>query len=92
MLKRNSGKEICPDTFIYSVPVFRLVKHNDFIDEEYIYIRVAVENRVAYFLTIEKDGQYGTHQFRTDQTFLTTWSNTYTVYECEVDNIDVEYH
>lgn len=92
MLKRKSGKEICPDTCIYTVPVFRLEKHNEFTDEEYIYIRVAVENRVAYFLTIDKNGQYGTHQFLTDKTFCTTWANTYTAYECEVDNIDVEYH
>lgn len=92
MLKRNSGKEICPDTFIYFVPVFRLVKHWEFIDEEYIYIRVAVENGVAIFLTIDKNGQYGSHQFLTNKTFRMTWANTYTAYECEVDNIDVEYH
>ena len=42
MLKRKDGKEINPDTFIYSVSTFKLVKHNADMDEEYIYIRVAI--------------------------------------------------
>lgn len=89
MLKRKDGKEINPDTFIYTVPVFRLV-HS--ADEEFIFIRTAVENGLAIFMYIDKNGQYTSYQLRTNKTFRTEWSNSYTAYECTVDNIDVEYH
>lgn len=38
------------------------------------------------------NGQYGFCQFATYQTFRTAFNDTCTAYECEVDNIDVEYH
>lgn len=92
MLKRQNGKKINPDTCIYTLLTFKLVKHNADMDEEYIYIRVAIENRRAFFINIWEDGQYGLCQFATYDTFRTTFDNTFTAYECEVDNIDVEYH
>lgn len=92
MLKRQNGKKINPDTCIYSVSTFKLVKHNADMDKEYIYIRVAIENRRAFFINICEDGQYGFCQFATYQTFRTAFNDTCTAYECEVDNIDVEYH
>lgn len=92
MLKRKSGKEINPDTYIYCVSTFKLVEHNADVDKEYIYIRVAIENKRVFFINIWADGQYGLCQFSTYDTFRTTFDDTITVYECEVDNIDVDYH
>lgn len=91
MLKRKDGKKITPDTFVYSVPVFRLTR-NDSIDEEYIYIRAMCENQHALFMIIDESGQYRFHKFSTDDTFYTSWGQTCTAYECEIDNMDVEYH
>lgn len=93
MLKRKDGKEIKPDTFIYSVPAFRLVKHNnDGTDKEYIFVRVAIENRQVFFMMINSNGQYCAYNMFTNATFHMQWDETFTAYECEVDNIDVEYH
>ena len=92
MLKRKDGKEIKPDTFIYSVPAFRLVEHNDGINEEYLFIRVAIADQKVFFIMISNDGQHSSYPIFTNATFSTQWGNHYTAYECEVDNIDVEYH
>lgn len=92
MLKRKDGKEIKPDTFIYSVPAFRLVEHIDGMDEEYIFIRVAIADHKVFFIMISNNGQHSSYPISTNATFSTQWGNHYTVYECEVDNIDVEYH
>lgn len=92
MLKRKNNNEINPDTFIYSVPVFRVVKNTDGIDKVAIYIRVTVENQLAFFIMIDKNGQYYPQKFSTDTTFRRQWGNTYTVYECAINNIDVEYY
>lgn len=92
MLKRKDGKEINPDTFIYTVPAFRLVKHNADMDEEYIYIRVAIENSRVFFIRINSNGQYCAYNVFTPATFRMQWDETFTAYECEVDNIDIEYH
>ena len=37
MLKRKNNNEIDSDTFIYSVPVFRVVKNTDGIDKVFIF-------------------------------------------------------
>lgn len=93
MLKRKDGKEINPDTFIYTVPAFRLVKHdNDGSDREYIFVRIAIENRQVFFMMINSNGQYCAYNMFTKTTFRMQWNESFTVYECEVDNIDVEYH
>lgn len=93
MLKRKDGKEINPDTFIYTVPAFRLVKHdNDGIDREYIFVRIAIENRQVFFMMINSNGQYCAYNMFTKTTFCMQWNESFTAYECEVDNIDVEYH
>ena len=93
MLKHKGGKEINPNTFIYTVPAFRLVKHyNDGIDKEYIFVRIAIENRQVFFIMINSNGQYCTYNMFTKTTFHMQWDETFTAYECEVDNIDVEYH
>lgn len=91
MLKRKDGKSIIPDTFVYSVPVFKLVR-NDNLDEEYIYIRVLCENQRVFFMVIDSDGKHCFHNFSTNDTFYAKWRNNYTAYECEIDNIDIEYH
>lgn len=88
MFKCKNGREMNPDTFIYSVSSFRLVH----IDEEYIFIRVAVVNQQAFFIMINKHGQCCSYPIPTKATFHTQWGSPYAVYECEVDNIDVEYH
>lgn len=93
MLKRKDGKEINPDTFIYTVPAFRLVKHdNDGIDREYIFVRIAIENRQVFFMMINNNGQYCAYNMFTKTTFRMQWNEPFTAYECAVDNIDVEYH
>lgn len=92
MLKRKDGKKINPETCVYCVPTFKLVGKNADTDEEYIYIRVAIENERVFFISIWEDGQYGFCQFATHETFRTAFDDTCTVYECEVDNIDVDYH
>ena len=92
MLKRKDGKEIKPDTFIYSVPAFRLVEHDNGIDEEYIFIRVAIADQKVFFIMISNNGQYSSYPMPTNATFSTQWGSPYTAYECEVDNIDIEYH
>lgn len=92
MLKRKDGKEINPDTFIYSVSTFKLVKHNADMDEEYIYIRVAIENGRVFFIRINSNGQYCAYSIFTTATFRMQWDETFTAYECDIDNIDVEYH
>lgn len=93
MLKHKDGKEINPNTFIYTVPAFRLVKHdNDGIDKEYIFVRIAIENRQVFFMMINSNGQYCAYNMFTKTTFHMQWDETFTAYECEVDNIDVEYH
>ena len=93
MLKCKDGKEINPDTFIYTVPAFRLVKHdNDGIDREYIFVRIAIENRQVFFMMINSNGQYCAYNMFTKTTFRMQWNESFTAYECEVDNIDVEYH
>lgn len=88
MFKCKNGREINPDTFIYSVSSFRLVH----IDEEYIFIRVAVVDQQAFFIMIDKHGRCCSYPIPTKATFHTQWGSPYAVYECEVDNIDVEYH
>ena len=93
MLKRKDGKEINPDTFIYTVPAFRLVKHdNDGIDREYIFVRIAIENRQVFFMMINSNGQYCAYNMFTKTTVRMQWNESFTAYECAVDNIDVEYH
>lgn len=92
MLKRQNGKKINPDTCIYTLSTFKLVEHNADTDEECIYIRVTIANERVFFISICEDGEYGFCQFATYQTFRTAFNDTCTAYECEVDNIDVEYH
>lgn len=92
MLKRKDGNEINPDTFIYSVQTFKLVKHNADMDEEYIYIRVAIENGRVFFIRIDSNGQYCVYNMSTNMTFRMQWDETFTAYECDIDNIDIEYH
>lgn len=91
MLKRNDGKSIGLDTYVYSVPVFKLVSNTN-PDEEYIYIRVICENRRVFFMVVDNKGKHCFHNLSTNDTFVTQWGYNYTAYECEVDNIDIEYH
>ncbi len=91
MIKRTNGKSITPDTFIYSVPAFKLVNNNN-TDEEYIYIRVLCENQRVFFMVIDSNGKHCFHHFSMDDVFYTQWGNNYTAYKCVIDNIDIEYH
>lgn len=67
MFKCKNGREMNPDTFIYSVSSFRLVH----IDEEYIFIRVAVVDQQAFFIMISKNGQCCSYPIPTKATFHT---------------------